>query len=184
MNVAFWRKWHRWIAWPAALFLFWAAVTGVAVAITEKFGAAEIAREAARDEVSATKLGVPSDSLLRAIGMALAEAQKVAPGAPLDRIEVEFKGISPAINVYTGKPEGGEDRKLVMDLQTGAPRRVESYVDKPFLNRLHSGEAIGDGGLILAILWGTALALITASGIVVYWRMRRPGATGVKRFFW
>jgi uncharacterized iron-regulated membrane protein len=184
MSVAFWRKWHRYIAWPASIFLLFAATTGVAIAITEKFGAAEVAREAAREDVSSVKLGARSDSLLQAIAAALDAAHRNAGALPLDRLEVQFKGISPAINLYTGKPEGGEDRKFVMDLQSGGLRAVEPYVDKPFLNRLHSGEAIGDGGLILAILWGTALAVITASGLVIYLRMRRPGAVGVKRFFW
>ena len=48
-NLAFWRKWHRWIAFPATLFLLWAAATGVLVAFTEFFGADEALREATRD---------------------------------------------------------------------------------------------------------------------------------------
>jgi uncharacterized iron-regulated membrane protein len=35
---AFWRQWHRWIGAPAALFLAFAAITGVLVAGTEFFG--------------------------------------------------------------------------------------------------------------------------------------------------
>lgn len=184
MNVAFWRKWHRWIAWPAAVFILFASVTGVAVAITEKFGEAEAEREAARFDVSTVTLAMPTDSLLMAVRSALEAARTNAGAIPLDRIEVQFKGSSPAINLYTGKLEGGEDRKFTMDLQTGALRNIERYTDKPFIHRLHSGEAVGDGGLILAILWGTALAVITATGVVIYLRMRRPGAVGVKRFFW
>jgi uncharacterized iron-regulated membrane protein len=33
---AFWRKWHRWIGFPAALFLLFASVTGVLVAISAR----------------------------------------------------------------------------------------------------------------------------------------------------
>ena len=44
MNPAFWRKWHRWIAFPASAFLLFAAVTGVAVAVTEFFGEEEALR--------------------------------------------------------------------------------------------------------------------------------------------
>jgi len=57
-------------------------------------------------------------------------------------------------------------------------------VDKPFLYRLHSGEAFGDGGLVAAMAWGLALALLAVSGLVIYWQMRRPGTTGWKRVFW
>ena len=31
--------------------------------------------------------------------------------------------------------------------------RTDAYADKPFLNRLHSGEAFGDGGLVVAMFW-------------------------------
>lgn len=184
VGTAFWRKWHRWIAWPASIFLLFVACTGVALAVTERFGAAEAAREAARLDVSPMKVGAPNDSLLMALRAAFAAAQDSANGAPLDRIEVQFKGERPAIAFFTGKPDGGEDRKLTMDLETGALIGIESYADKPFLNRLHSGEVLGDGGLMLAILWGLALIVVTISGLVVYWRMRRAGATGIKTLFW
>ena len=50
-NLVFWRKWHRWIGFPAALFLLFAATTGVLVAFTEFFGEEEALREATRDLV-------------------------------------------------------------------------------------------------------------------------------------
>jgi len=52
------------------------------------------------------------------------------------------------------------------------------------IKRIHSGEAFGDGGLVVAMLWGLALAVLTATGIVIYLRMRRKNATGWKRIFW
>jgi uncharacterized iron-regulated membrane protein len=52
LNVAFWRKQHRWIGFPAALFLLFAATTGILVAFTEFFGEAEALRERTRDLAS------------------------------------------------------------------------------------------------------------------------------------
>lgn len=52
MDVAFWRRWHRWIGFPAALFLCWAATTGMIVAAREFWGEDEALREATRDLVS------------------------------------------------------------------------------------------------------------------------------------
>ena len=52
MDVAFWRRWHRWIGWPAALFLLWASITGIVLASTEFFGADEALREKTRALVS------------------------------------------------------------------------------------------------------------------------------------
>src|SRR6185295_13528181 len=52
VNLAFWRKWHRWIGFPGALFLLYAASTGLLIAFTEFFGEAEALREATRNLVS------------------------------------------------------------------------------------------------------------------------------------
>ena len=62
--------------------------------------------------------------------------------------------------------------------------REERYEDKPFLTRLHSGEAFGDWGLVLGIGWGTALVVLIVTGLVIYLAMRKPGRTGLRRVFW
>jgi uncharacterized iron-regulated membrane protein len=97
---------------------------------------------------------------------------------------VQFKGTRPSITIYTGRPGGGEDKQFVVDARTGALLSETSYEDKPFLNRLHSGEAFGDGGLVFAMFWGAALAFLTLTGILIYFLMWRPNLRGVKRFFW
>src|SRR4051812_43186562 len=107
-----------------------------------------------------------------------------AHGAPIDKIEMQFKGDNPTVVVYTGKPTGGEDKKYVVSAKTGQIESIEAYEDKPFLNRLHSGEAFGDGGLVGSMLWGLALAILSITGLIIYLRIRRPGATGIKRVFW
>ena len=38
MTLLFWRKWHRWIGFPAAIFLLFASCTGAILAFTEFFG--------------------------------------------------------------------------------------------------------------------------------------------------
>ena len=48
MHTAWWRRWHRWIGFPAALILLFAAMTGFLVAATEFFSEAEALREATR----------------------------------------------------------------------------------------------------------------------------------------
>ena len=52
------------------------------------------------------------------------------------------------------------------------------------MHRIHSGEAFGDGGLLFAMFWGLALAVLTVTGFWIYWLMRRPNQTGLGRFFW
>lgn len=183
-NVAFWRKWHRWIAFPATLFLLWAAATGILVAFTEFFGEDEALREATRDLISPVNVSSPSSAWSEPLARAFATAATHSKGAPVDKIEMEFKGAQPTVTMFTGKPAGGEDKKLTFDARTGLLLSEESYADKPFLYRLHSGEAFGDGGLVVAMFWGLALLVLTVSGLIIYLKMRRPGQTGIRKVFW
>jgi len=183
-NTAFWRKWHRWIAFPATLFLLWVSITGVTLAVTEFFGADEALREATRDQVSPTNATSAPAAWSAPVSRAVAAVNAKAPGAPIDKIELQFKGENPTVTIFTGKATGGEDSKYVVSARTGAIESVEAYTDKPFVVRLHSGEAFGDGGLILAMLWGLALAVLSITGLTIYLRIRRPGSTGIKRIFW
>jgi uncharacterized iron-regulated membrane protein len=188
-SVAWWRKWHRWIAFPASIFLLWAAATGVVVAFTEFFGEEEALRERTRDLVSPVTVQSPPAAWQEPFARALQAVAQQSAGAPVDKVEMQFKGDRPTVTVFTGKPAGGEDRKFVVDARTGAIVSAESYADKPLLYRLHSGEAFGDGGLVVSMLWGLALFLVTLSGLVMYlriWRVRRlhHPATGLRRVFW
>ena len=184
LNVAFWRKWHRWIGFPAALFLLWAAATGVLVAFTEFFGEDEALREATRDMISPVSVSSAATAWSEPIARAFATAATRANGAPVDKLEVQLKGPRPTVTMFTGKPQGGEDRKLVFDARTGLLLSEEAYADKPFLYRLHSGEAFGDGGLVVAMMWGLTLLVLTITGLLIYLKMWRPGQTGVRKVFW
>lgn len=185
VNVAFWRKWHRWIGFPAALFLLFAATTGFLLAFTEFFGADEALREATRDLVSPVNVASPPASVNDPLARALEGARSISANAPIDKITLQFKGDAPTVTIFTGKPTGGEDRKLVFNATTGALIANESYADKPFLNRLHSGEAFGDGGLVGAMFWALSLVILTISGLTIYYSMRgKRQLTGVKKIFW
>lgn len=184
MNTAWWRKWHRWVAFPAAVFLLFAAVTGFIVATTEFFGEEEALREATRDLTSPLSTASPADAWSGPIGKAMAAAQQRAPGAPVDKITAQFKGDQPTVTVYLGKPGGGEDKLFVFDANSGSLIREDAYADKPLFNRIHSGEWFGDGGLVFAMFWALALAFLTISGIYIYWTMRRKNPVGLQKLFW
>ena len=104
--------------------------------------------------------------------------------SPVDKVTIEFKGAQPSVTIFTGKPTGGEDRRLIFDAKTGALLKNAAYVDKPLIHRIHSGEAFGDGGLVFAMFWGAALAVLSFSGVLIYFQMRRPNTTGLRRLFW
>src|SRR5512147_102222 len=153
MNVPFWRKWHRWIGLPAALFLVFVAVTGVIVAFNEFFGEEEEKREALREVISPVTTQSSNQVYTEPLAKAFATVAAKAPAAPIDKITIEFKGDQPTVTFFTGKPTGGEDKRFVVQAMTGQLLKVDAYVDKPFLTRLHSGEAFGDGGLVVAMFW-------------------------------
>ena len=184
MNTAWWRRWHRWIGFPAALFLLFAAATGFIVASTEFFGEAEAVREATRDLTSPVTTSATAESWSQPLAKAMAAAQQRAPGAPIDKITMQFKGDQPTVTVYLGKPGGGEDRLFVFDANSGALVKEDAYTDKPLINRIHSGEWFGDGGLVFAMFWAVALTFLTISGLVVYWTMRRRNPVGIQKVFW
>ena len=182
-SPAAWRKWHRWIGFPAALFLLFASTTGVFVAISEFFGEAEALREATRGIESPVHVG-DQPQISEPLARALATAKASADRAPIDKIVLQFKGDQPTVELFTGKPGGGEDKRLIFDARTGALVREEAYVDKPLLNRIHSGEFFGDGGLVFAMAWGLALAVLTVTGVWIYFTMRRPNRQGLQKVFW
>jgi uncharacterized iron-regulated membrane protein len=184
VTLLFWRKWHRWIAFPASVFLLFASLTGAILAFTEFFGAEEALREATRDLVSPVSLASPPRDWSEPLARAMATVSKTAGGAPIDKITMQFKGDQPTVTIFTGKPAGGEDRQFVVNARTGDLIRTDSYADKPFLNRLHSGEAFGDGGLVFAMLWGLSLFVLTVTGLIIYLKLRPRAPVGVQKVFW
>ena len=184
MKLLFWRKWHRWIGFAASLFLLYAATTGFLVAFSEFFGEAEALREATRDLVSPVTAGSPAASWSAPMTAALAAVAAQAGAAPIDSITIQFKGDQPTVSVFTGKPGGGEDRRFVVDARSGALIKTEAYVDKPFLNRLHSGEAFGDGGLVVAMAWALTLVTLVSTGLVIYFLLRPKKRAGLQQVFW
>jgi uncharacterized iron-regulated membrane protein len=179
-----WRKWHRWVGVVALPFLLFAALTGIIAGIAEMTGEDEEARERARERVSAVKVTAAPAVGSEPVAKALKSAAAREPGAPVDRIVVDFKSEPPTVVLFLGKPTGGEDKKLVFDAASGEFLREERYEDKPFLTRLHSGEALGDWGLALGAAWGLALVVLLGTGLVIYLAMRKPGQKGWRRVFW
>lgn len=184
MQSRTWRLGHRWLGAVAALFLCWAGATGVLVAASEFFGADEAERERLRAMTSAVTTAAAPAAFAEPLQRALATVAALAPGAPIDAVELRWKADPPRVVVRTGKPGGGEDQRFVCEAATGKLLEQSADADKPLLYRLHSGEAFGDGGLVAAMVWGLALVLLSVSGAVLYGQMRRPGLVGWRRFFW
>ncbi len=179
------RKIHRWLGVPAAIFLLLASFTGVWLECVHFFGAEEAERERIRDITS----GVTAQSVGAEFGASFDKARAAAAaraGAqPLDKLVWQLKGDAPTITFIFG-PQGQQaGRRIAVHARTGEVLSVEDYAEDSFILRLHSGEAFGDGGMVLGMVWGTLLFALTVTGIIIYFRMKpRTPRTGIRKVFW
>ena len=179
------RKAHRWLGLPAAIFLVLTSVTGVWLEVEKFFGSEEAERERIRDMVAVVTAQTVqtefSDGFEKARQTVLARAGE----QPLDKMVWQLKGDIPAVTFYFG-PQGKQDgRRISADIRTGKILSEEAYDEDSFILKLHSGEALGDGGMVLGMFWGTALLVLTVSGMLIYFKMRpRKPQAGLRKIFW
>lgn len=175
------RKWHRWLGWAAMIFLLSVSVTGIILQGQHLFGEEEAEKERLRDTTSAYTVGVALADLPTTLGAAQAAVRDVAGNAPLDRVLFNLKGDHPTIELTTG---GATPTRFFINAMTGVIERQAPAQDESFLLRLHTGEVLGDGGVVLGLLWGIAMLLMTLTGLYIYLKMHRPNGQGIKRIFW
>lgn len=175
------RKWHRWLGWAAMIFLLSVSVTGIILQGQHLFGEEEAEKERLRDTISTYTVGVALTDLPATLGAAQAAVRDVAGNAPLDRVVFNLKGDHPTIELSIG---GASPTRFFINAMTGAIERRAPAQDESFLLRLHTGEVLGDGGVVLGLLWGIAMLLMTLTGLYIYLKMHRPNGQGLKRIFW
>ncbi len=178
------RKWHRWIGIGAAIFFVLTSFTGVWLECERFFGEEEALREKLRDMTSRVSPQTPTADLAAALAKCQQAVAAKAGDQPLDKIAWQLKGDEPTIAFYLGKTKDRPARKFVVNANSGAIAKEEDYDDDSFILKLHSGEAFGDGGMVLGMAWGVALIVLTITGVVIYWRMRPRQATGLRKVFW
>ena len=178
------RKWHRWIGLVGALFFVVTAFTGIWLECERFFGEEEALREKLRDTVSKITAQTPSAEFSAKLAKAQEAVAARAGHQPLDKIVWQLKGDAPSVTFYLGGTKEQSARKLVVNANSGAVEKEDTYDDDSFILKLHSGEALGDGGMVLGMFWGLALIVMTVTGIFIYWRMRPREATGLKKLFW
>ena len=175
------RKWHRWIGLPAGMFLLVTAFTGVWLECVRFFGEEEALREKIRDLASPHTAKAPAFAIEEKLSVARAAVATKFPDAPLDKIQLQLKGAAPTATFFLGSKDG---RKVVVNLLTAAITQEDNYEEDSFILRLHSGEALGDGGMVIYMVVGVALFTLTITGFIIYWKMRPKNSTGLRRVFW
>ena len=77
-------------------------------------------------------------------------------------------------------------REIVVDARSGQVVSDERHEAESLILRIHSGEILGEPGVVLGVLWGLALVVLLVSGGWVYLDMyrRRLKGSGKRGLFW
>ena len=177
------RKLHRWLSIVAALFLLVVATTGVLLQIQKLTGGDE-EHEREHGEVAADLATSPTSAeYAAALARTLAAVNTRAPQAHIASVELRLAGDEPqGIVTMPGEP----GRQIIVDARDGRIVRDEEHEGDSLLLRIHSGEILGEPGVVLGVLWGLALVTLSITGGFVYLGMygKRRKAQGKGKVFW
>ena len=172
------RKIHRWLSILAALFLLVVATTGVILQAQKLTGEDED-----HDAEEHEALSVTADAYASMLTVTLQAAQARAPSTPISSIELRMTGEEPeGVVTYPGEP----GRQIVVDARDGKVLKDEEHEGESIFMRIHSGEIFGEPGVVMGLLWGSALVILSLTGIIMYitlYRQRRK-ASGKGGLFW
>ena len=177
---------HRWISICGAIFLLVVGTTGVVLQVQKLLGgeSEEREREAGADKVIGGLTTSTANSEYAVLLSRTLEAARVrAPGQPVASVELRLGGEEPQ-GVVTLPGEPG--RQITVDARDGKITKDEKHEAESLILRIHSGEILGEPGVVLGVLWGLALVALSVTGLVVYLDMytRRRKARGKTGIFW
>lgn len=176
------RKYHRWVSAVAAIFLLFVSVTGVILQVQRLTGEDGDA-DAGERAPSALTTAMPSPAYAALVTRTLDAARQRAPNAAVT--SVVLRGQGSAILGIVQLP-GDPLREIVVDARSGRVVSDERKEAESVIRRIHSGEILGEPGVILGILWGLALVVLLVTGGWVYLDMyrRRAKGSGKRGLFW
>lgn len=176
------RKYHRWISAVAAIFLLFVSVTGVVLQVQRLMGA-DADADAGERAHSVLTTAMPSPAYAALVSRTLDAARLRAPNAPI--ASVMLRGEGNAILGVVQLP-GDPVREIVVDARSGRIVSDERHEAESLILRIHSGEILGEPGVVLGVLWGLALVVLLVTGGWVYLDLyrRRLKRSGQRGLFW
>lgn len=176
------RKYHRWVSAVAAIFLLFVAVTGVILQVQRLTGG-DGDEEADRPRATALSTALPSPAYAALVSRTLDAARQRAPNAAVASVVLRGDGNSiQGVVQFPGDPL----REITVDARSGRVVSDERHEAESLILRIHSGEILGEPGVVLGVLWGLALVVLLVTGGWVYLDMyrRRAKGTGKRGLFW
>ena len=178
------RQYHRWVSLIAALFLLVVASTGVILQVQKLTGAdADAAEHGDKDRAAALTTAMPSPAYAALLTRTLDAARARAPNSPIASVSLKGDGNGiQGVVMLTGDPP----RQLTIDARSGRLVKDETRDPDSLILRIHSGAILGEPGVVLGVLWGSALVILSVTGAWVYLVMyrRRRKASGKGGLFW
>ena len=178
------RQYHRWVSILAAIFLLVVSVTGVILQVQKLTGDDADANEHAVAPAIAGSLttAMTPAEYAALLTRTLDAARSRAPNSPVTSVLLKMDGGS--VQGVVALP-GDPPRQLVVDARSGRVLSDERREHDSLVMRLHSGEILGESGVVLGILWGSALVILSVTGGWVYLDMYRRRRKAAKRgLFW
>lgn len=165
--MTFWRKWHRWMGTSAGILLLIVAITGVLLQI---------------DEVGhiSDNAGVAHDAAvppLDAVALA-ARVEALSGGRKIEMLKLESHQKQPSAIVRFS----GEKKVVQIDLATGKQKPASEGPRPPsgtlaklrlLILNFHTLGIAGMPGHVVGGIAGLVMAILSASGLWVWWTMRR-----------
>lgn len=172
------RKFHRWVSFPVAIFMFVIAVTGLILQL-EELGE----KEQPKPAVQASAPRRPDMTAL--LTQAVAAADKAKPDFKASKAEVNWADGKPVVTFSEG------NGRMVPTIRYDATAGTAEYKPAPpkslhvLMIGIHTGKMAGMPGMLLSLATGLILIILCITGLYVYvdmWRRRnKAGKTGL---FW
>ena len=175
------RKIHRWVSVFAAIFLFVVAATGVILQVQKLTG--DEKEESEKSFTGIVTTSTANDAFAAMLARTLDAARVAAPKEPIASVELRLSGDTPE-GVVTMPGDPG--RRIIVNAQSGTVTSDEAYERESFFLRIHSGEILGEPGVVMGILWGLGLVILSVTGLIVYLNMyaKRRAARDKGQVFW
>jgi hypothetical protein len=181
------RNFHRWVALPAAIFLFFIAATGVLLHIDMiRLGHAPPGHEPKPAGPAAREAPMPTDAeLSEMVARVVGAARNANPALSIKNIQLDLSG--PEVTAILGAGGAPGSPQIKINAITGAVI-IEPPPPADFhytLQDLHAGYFFGWAGRIISLVSGLSILVITFTGFQLWWAMyKRRRAAGKKGFFW
>lgn len=162
-----WRRWHRWIALPAAMFLLFVSTTGLLLHL-------EVARTASLAATGNQPPGLPVADLpdgptVEAMMVRVFNEARREPNFTVASVSLTF---TPGVVIGSAADGIGPDaRRIEIDASTG--ERIAERADPMelhfFLQDIHAGYRFGWWGRMVSILCGLSLLVLAISGLQIWY---------------